>query len=293
MDSVPETRRNSKATGKSQYGRYLAIIGLATLGCGARHGATATETMGDGRNAHADQNQRAATDVVKPAPTGDARVSASTTMGTDELRYLGQAAAQLVPGNFWAPILEASSGATGELVILVASAPAEAPGPRLTVLRFENSGPQGTLSAADTARHPLILSQSVLDDKDTLQGIRQFLSAPKTRTSFALPKICAEQSPAQAHRSLQDHVVSLRDTRTAPQNRVDALAAILSTTTPDLALSPPHLRQLLDVLSTPAAPTITQASERRATITTERGRLELIRRKCWIVSNFTPTPAAR
>lgn len=290
MEAMRITPCRSKDASKSRDARVTALLVVAALGCGPRSERVATDALGQHTSARAAATSAKAPSRVKPADTSppDQQKEAPPTEGA--VPYRATIEAQLLPGNLWAPIVAASSGASGELRVLVASAPTEAPGPRLTMLRFDNSGPDGTIAPTDQPRHPLVLSQPVLDNTEVLSDFRRFLSAPKTRASYTRPRGCEGLTPAEAYDALVDATGSLRDVRAPAQDRVDALAMLLTSATPDIALSPPHLRRILDALSSAAPPSVEQSSARRASLRTARGRWELLRRDCWIVSDFEPVP---
>jgi hypothetical protein len=291
MDAMRITRCRSKDSNKSRDARVTVVLMVAALGCGPSHERAGTQAHGHDRSARAAGASPKAPPPVKPAGISPdvPREEAPSTAGA--VRYRAAIEAQLVPGNLWAPIVTASSGASAELRVLVASAPIEAPGPRLTMLRFDNSGPDGTIAPTDEPRHPLVLSQPVLDNLEVWRDFRRFLSAPKTRSSYSRPRGCEDQTAAETYRVLVDATASLRDIRAPAQHRVDALATLLTSITPDVAFSPPHFRQVLDALRGATPPTVEQSSSRRASLRTTHGRWKFLRRDCWVVSNFEPVPA--
>ena len=290
---MPVTPPRSKDASESRDTRRLPIFVAVALGCGGTPQPAATVEGSQSEAARGANDPANGAPAFKPGDVDNPQVSATSATSMTPLRFRGQVEALMTPGSLWAPIVEATSGASGELRVLLASAPVEAPGPRLTILRFDDSGPDGAVAPTDAPRHPLVLSQPVLDDKISWREFRQFLSAPKTRSAYARPSGCEQQAPAEAYRALIDAAASLRDTRSPAQDRVDALATIVASATPDIAFSPPHLRRMLGALHGDDTPTIETASPRRATLSTTRGRWELLRRDCWVVSDFqpaTPTP---
>ncbi|MGB1699631.1 MAG: hypothetical protein ACPHRO_06750 [Nannocystaceae bacterium] len=270
-----EPRRTSKFPSRLRSPRYLKLIGILALGCGASPTKHAEEDSKEDSKEHHAPEERA-------QRVRESAASHST------LRYLGQAKAQLSPGYHWTPILEAASGLSGQLIFLAATAPLEAPGPRLTLLRMDNSGPEDTLVPSDELRHPFIVSQPTLDNRTSLEEVRRFIAAPKTRTTYALTPGCDSLTPAQAFASLSAAVATLQHTQAPAPARVDALASILVMTSLDIALSPPHLRRMLTAIGQGGAPTIAQQSARRATVQTPQGQWSLVRRACWTVGAFTP-----
>ena len=141
---------------------------------------------------------------------------------------------------------------------------------------------------ADTPRHPFIVSQPTLDNRSSLEELRQFIAAPKTRTVYALPSGCNSLAPAQAFAALSGAVQQLKNVQAAAPARVEALAAIVVMTSSEIALSPAHLRRMLTALDHDGEPTIEEHSPRRATVRTSQGQWLLVRRACWAVSSFTP-----
>ena len=197
--------------------------------------------------------------------------------------------------QIWVPIMEAKLGLHGALWTLVASAPREAPGPRLTLLKFTPTGPRDTLALSSAPEHLMVLSQPALDRQDAGRDLARVLSAPKTRTRLLGDATGLTGTPKEAWTQLSADARRLRDSapRRDPMVALTALGRVVSATTRDVMSSPRQLRALFAALLDDETARIVSASDRRAEVTVGSTRLTLLRRTRWSISEIAVADEAR
>ena len=266
--------------------RYVSAW-MLIVGCGTPTACSDANTGGAD-----EQTLPTHVETTTTAPNATPRASPSpATSSVPTPRYRGMIEEAIGTRQFWMPIMEAELGLHGALWALVASAPREAPGPRLTLLKFTPIGPRGSLALSGPPEHLMVLSQPAVDRQDAGRELARILSAPKTRTRVLGDTTGLTGTPEEAWTQLSADARRLRDSgpRRDPMVTLTALARVVSATTRDVMSSPRQLRALFAALLDNDEPEIVSASARRAELTVGSTRLTLLRRARWSVSEITTT----
>ena len=153
--------------------RYVSAW-LLIVGCGTPTACSDANTGGAN-----EQTLPTHFETTTTAPNATPRASPSpATSSVPTPRYRGMIEEAIGGRQFWMPIMEAELGLHGALWALVASAPREAPGPRLTLLKFTPIGPRGSLALSGPPEHLMVLSQPAVDRQDAGRELARILSAP-------------------------------------------------------------------------------------------------------------------
>lgn len=235
----------------------------------------------------------------RAVPDGNATVAAQRdalaaqdagTQGTPEDRgpYGALAGAILDLNHHWAPIFALEMPDEGALWMLVASAPKDAPGPRLSLLRFRATGPDGRLEPAAEPEHLMVLSQPTLDHRARLQEFHRKAAAPthRLRRAVTVTDARAHGSANEALGALQEVARQIVDPRVAPTTRLAGLARIVDALSRELALSPSHLRAIVQTLSDVDAVRVEPHGTRRATVHMPGATWTLLKQSRWTISTI-------